>query len=445
MPPREECGPEEKSRADPFFWIRSRPRLLLFFATVLAFSMWFFVDRVWAPPGEVHFSDLYQSWYASHELLLHHRDPYSAQVSHEIQSWIYGHPVSAKDARNENRFAYPLYFTLVLAPTVKLPFSAVEGIFRWLMPLLAIATALLWVATLGWRCSRPILGALVLLSLGNFPVLESVYLQQPGLIAGTFLAGAGAALASGRLGLAGVLLALATCKPQLCVPLALWLLLWAASGWRSRKNLVWGFAVTLLLLVGVTEILLPGWIGEFLAGLAAYQRYTGNFSILALLFANAGGTIASIGLVLAVAAAAWKMRHEPADSTRFQFGFCLVLALTVVVIPTMYPTSQIVLVPAVFWLAKNAQELWGAGRAVRLGLVGVLSLLVWPWIGSLVYLALDPLVGVDRLREYWLLPLSTILVFPLGVLTLFAILIPSLLELGKRLTRGPALTPAKLV
>ena len=59
--------------------------IILLLTSVLAFCMWFYVDRVWAPPGEIHYSDLYPSWYGTRELLLHGRDPYGQEVSGEIQ------------------------------------------------------------------------------------------------------------------------------------------------------------------------------------------------------------------------------------------------------------------------------------------------------------------------------------------------------------------------
>src|SRR5580658_1727346 len=277
-PPAEPETPRGKIGAAPTVRAASGPALMLLGAAVLACSMWFFVARVWAPPLQSHFSDLYPRWYGSRALLVDHRDPYSPAVTSEIQTLAYGRAVHPGESRDEERFAYPLYIALLLAPTVGLPFARVASLFLFVLPVLAVLSVLLWVAMLGWRCPKATLGSLVLLSLGSFPMLESIYLEQPALLAAALLAGAGAALASGRMGLAGTLLALATIKPQLTVPLVIWLLVWACWEWRSRNRLVWGFALTMLVLAGVSELLLPGWGAEFLAGLAAYQQYTGNFS-----------------------------------------------------------------------------------------------------------------------------------------------------------------------
>ena len=93
--------------------------LLLLVSALLSFGMWFFVYRVWAPQTEMHFSDLYPRWYGSRELLLHHRDPYNASVTREIQVWAHGHPLESDPenaAKDGDRFAYPLYIAFRACP-----------------------------------------------------------------------------------------------------------------------------------------------------------------------------------------------------------------------------------------------------------------------------------------------------------------------------------------
>jgi len=349
-------------------------------------------------------------------------------VSREIQVWSYGHAVDPGEQKDEDRFAYPLYVVFLLAPTVTLPFPQVVRLFRWILPLTAMISVALWVYMLRWRCSRPLLGCLTLLSFGSFPVLESIYLQQPALVAAAFLAGAGASLSAGRLGLAGALLAFATIKPQLTALLVPWLLVWAASEWRVRQALIWGFGLTMLVLIGASEILVPGWIREFLAGVVAYQRYTGNFSILKLLLGAVGSAIASWALVAGLAVVSWKMRRKPVASREFTAVFCVVLIVTVVVIPTLYPTNQVVLLPAIFFLLRELAVLWRRGRAARLALFANSCLIAWPWLGVLTLMVFAAFKPLDQIRRLWLFPVSSILLVPLSLLIVFAVLGPVLFE-----------------
>ncbi len=77
--------------------------------------------------------DLYQRWIGTRELLLHGRNPYSAEVSHEIQIGFYGHPVEqtydkpASEILDEQRFAYPVYVVFLLAPAIHLDFAKLQA------------------------------------------------------------------------------------------------------------------------------------------------------------------------------------------------------------------------------------------------------------------------------------------------------------------------------
>ena len=96
--------------------------------------MWFYVRRVLVPyqraDAAIHgrprgnLSDLYPRWLGARELLLRHRDPYSPEITREIQAGYYGRPLDparAGDPKDEEGFAYPVYVVFLLAPAIKLP------------------------------------------------------------------------------------------------------------------------------------------------------------------------------------------------------------------------------------------------------------------------------------------------------------------------------------
>jgi len=358
--------------------------------------------------------------------LLHGRDPYGPEVSKEIQMWSYGRALRPGEQKDEDRFAYPVYLAFLLAGTVRLPFAQVVSLFSWILPLAALISVPLWVYMVQWRCSRPLLGSLVLLSFGSFPVLESIYLQQPVLFAAGFLAAAGASVAAGWLWFAGVLLALATIKPQLTALLAAWLLVWAASEWRSRRGLIWGFALTMLVLFGGSQLLLPRWIPEFVAGIVAYQRYTGNFSLLRLLLGGIGSVVVTMGLIAGLAVLSWKTRHKAASTREFITVSCAALAVTVVVMPSLYPTYEIVLLPMIFLLLREFNAVWSAGRAARLAVFASACLIGWPWLGALSFIIASMFEPITLVRRLWIAPVSSLLLVPISLLTSFGILIPVL-------------------
>lgn len=342
-------------------------------------------------------SDLYPRWLGARELLEHGRNPYSAEITREIQQGYYGRPLDpmrADDPTDQQGFAYPVYVVLLLAPTVHLPFDAVQIGFRWMLVVLSAVSAILWLRVVRWRVSCGTTLIWVVLMLGWMPVVQGIKLQQLTLLVMGLLAACGACLVGGWLFLAGGLLALSTIKPQLTWPLVLWLILWSVSDWNARRRFVFGFGLVMAVLLGGAELVLPGWFLMFLQAMRQYLQYTHTQSVLALLFGSIVGRAIGVICLLAAAACLWRMRGEDATSPVFGQAFALVLALTVVVIP-MYPLyNQVLLVPAIMVLARSQISGEPILPAARLARGTGALLLIWPWMAtvglSLAYVWITP-------------------------------------------------------
>ena len=149
---------------------------------------------------------MYPRWLGTRELLLHHRDPYSPEVTREIQSGYYGRPLDPgrmddprfNEPKDQQGFAYPLHVIFLLAPTIGLPFPVVQTGFRWLLVILTLASVLLWLRVLRWRPSVATTAILILLTLGSYAVVQGIKLQQLTLVVSALLAGCGAALVAGQ-------------------------------------------------------------------------------------------------------------------------------------------------------------------------------------------------------------------------------------------------------
>jgi hypothetical protein len=383
-------------------------------------------------------SDLYPRWLGARELLLHGRNPYSPEITREIQQGYYGRPLDparADDPRDQQGFAYPAYVVFLLAPTIHLPFERVQSGFRWLLIVLAAVSVLLWLRALGWKPSLGTMLIFIVLMLGWLPMVQGIKLQQLSLLVAGLLAACGACLAGGWLFCAGGLLALATIKPQLAWPLVLWLLIWAGSDWRSRRRLVIGFGVVMLLLLGGAQLVLPGWLPMFVEAIGRYHQYTQNQSVLVWLFGSVAGRVAEIVSVILCAVCLWPLRAEPAPSAalgrslrarsslgrsslgRSSLGrsLGLVLALTVVIVPMFAPYNQVLLAPAILallWTENSSRPILPAIRVARA--VGVI-LLVWPWIAtmglSLAYFWLTPALR----QRLWPMPFYSNFMLPVFV------------------------------
>jgi hypothetical protein len=404
----------------------------LVLALLLAGSMWFYVQHILighqqadaalhgTPRGNL--SDLYPRWLGARELLLHHRDPYSPEVTREIQIGYYGRqldPTRLSDPRDQQGFAYPVYVVFLLAPTITMPFPVVQTGFRWLIVALTAASVLLWLRTLRWQPSSVTKAVLIVMTLGSFQALQGIKLQQLSLLVGGLIAGCALLLAEGYLALAGILLASATIKPQLVLPLAAWLLLWTFSDWRRRQNLMWGFVSTMGGLFAGAEYILPGWIGRFREAITAYRQYNdGAGSVLDVLITPEWGRVLAGLIVLALAVTGWKVRRAPTDSPVFNVMLGLVLATTVVIVPKAAPYNQILLLPASLIVARHWQTLWQKNLISRLLLLVCGLLIFWPWLAAtaltIASLALPP----DIVQKAWAWPVWTSLAIPVAVLVL---------------------------
>jgi hypothetical protein len=408
-------------------------RLGLLLALLFAGSMWFYVRQVLVPyqkaDAAIHgrprgnLSDLYPRWLGTRELLLHHRDPYSVEVTREIQTGYYGRPLDpdrTDEPKDQQGFAYPLHVVFLLAPTVSLPFPVVQAGFRWLLVVLTLVSIFLWLRVLRWQPSCTVTAILIVLTLGSYAAVQGIKLQQLTLVVSALLAGCAAALVAGYFSLAGFLLALATIKPQLALPVAGWLVLWALSDWRRRQIFFWSFALTVAVFLLASEYVLPGWIGQFRDAVAAYRQYTGGAgSLLDVLATPILGKILAAAAVIAVAVTGWRVRRAAHDSVAFSTMFSLVLVVTLVIVPSFAPYNQVLLLPAVFLIATSWKELWGRNRLTRLA--GGLAVLIvfWPWLASCGLMTASLFLPARSVQRAWTLPLYTSLGIPLVVLGLF--------------------------
>jgi len=403
-------------------------------AVLVSASTWFYMNYILRaqqiadaavhqrPRGNL--SDLYPRWLGARELLRHRRNPYSNQVMREIQRGYYGReldPTRADDPKDQQGFAYPVYVAFLLAPTVNFPLEQVQTGFRWFLISLAIVSVLLWLRAVRWRVSSGYVVILSVLVLGWLPMVQGIKLQQLSLLVAGLLAACVACLTWGWFLLAGGLLALATIKPQLTWPLAIWLVAWVVSDWRARKRFVLGFAIVMGLLLVGAELLLPGWPKMFVAAIGEYHRYTQNQSVLVWMFGSIAGRIFEVLSVLVCAVLTWRSHREPASSAEFARATALVLALAVMVVPMFAPYNQVLLVPAILVLLKTATSIDPLLPAFRLAGVIGLILLIWPWVATLALAAAYPWLTPSLRDRLWPMPFYSNFMLPIFIFGLAAL------------------------
>lgn len=408
------------------------PGLLL--AILCAAGMWTYANRVLIPyqiaEAEAHHrlrgnpSDLYPRWFGARELLLHGRDPYSADVTRDIQQGYYGRPLDPTrpgGPTDQERFAYPVYVAFFLAPTIHQSFAVVKEEVFWILLVLTIASVLLWLRVLHWRLPALVQLAFVILTLGALPVVQALKLDQLTLLVAALLAVAVWLLARDRLIAAGVALALATIKPQLVSIFLLWLVVWTLSGWRRRFRWLVSFLLTLAALFAASEHYLPHWLPRFMSAVHDYRTYTDAVPLFSKLLPAPWSALPWLLAAAATAYAAWNHRSSDAKTPEFDGMAALMLAVTVIVIPTYALYNQVLLLPALLWLTRESPALW-QGSWIRRGLLLLTSaLLLWPWVTAVILSSASFMFPQEKVEKAWVFPFWTALLLPLGVAALMLV------------------------
>jgi hypothetical protein len=412
--------------------LRAFPWLVLCGSLLVAFGVWRWAEHIAAPSNTAQAlaegipignnSDLYARWLGTRELLLHGRDPYSAEMTREIQIGFYGRPLNPRnpsDPTFPESFVYPLYVVFLLAPTATLPFSAVQETLRWILLLSLACTVPLWMAALRFRVDRVLVLSGMVLAVSSAPGIMEYHQQNLAALVLLFLAGAAAACTRQWLGLSGFLLALATIKPELSGLTILWFLLWASASWSERQRLIWNFAGTMAALLIGAEMLSPHWIGRFLAALREYPTYGTDPSLLQLFLPSVLATLATAAVLGVLFVLCWRWRKAPAGSDNFGWALAWMGTCTLMVIPKLAAYNQPLLIPALLVVLARRHTIWQAGRLPRALAKGVFLCLIWLWGTALVLSFSSFLVPASRLRM--LVHLPECVTFALSVLTFLAV------------------------
>jgi Glycosyltransferase family 87 len=404
-------------------------------AACLAFCMWFYVAHVLVPyevrDASAHqrprgnLSDLYPRWLGARELWLHHRNPYSDEVTRDIQAGYYGRPLNPllpNDPGDQQGFAYPPYVTFLLLPTLQMPFEAVRVGFTWLLVALTASSVWLWFRALRWAPGWQASTATVLLTVGSFAGLQGVKLQQLSLVVAALIAACAALLAGRQFFAAGMVLALATIKPQLVFLLVAYLLFWTLSEWRKRSAFFLGFALTFSALCLGAQWLLPGWIGQFLQAMRRYQQYTGGQSRLDVLLGPVVGKVAAVAIVLALAFLCARIRRVEPDHENFSLLFATILTSTLLVMPNFAPYNELLLLPALLLIARAATECYSP-RALRGTAIAAGFFLSWGWLAAIVLTLASLFLPPTTVQRAWAVPLWSEFAIAPSVLLALAMLL----------------------
>lgn len=376
-------------------------------------------------------NDFYQVWITAREWQRRKVDPYSTEMTREIQIGLNGRPLDAQrrsDPQDERRFPYPAFVDLLFWPAADFPFTSVRVVVSGLLVVLTGASVLLWLRVFAWRLDWKWIVVVLLLTLSSYPALEGLYAGQLGLLVAFLLPASVLALQRKRFLLAGILMALTTMKPQEMGLVIIYFLLWVLPDWRTRNRFCVGFMVTLALLVGTSLAVMPHWIHSWISTVMAYRGYNPAPLVKTVLTSPLGPRLAGpaalfvTGAFLIVAGfVAWRHRDAGVESSEFWLTMGLLLCITtIVILPGQAVYDHVILLPAILLLIRSRDALSKAGLVPRVLLWIGAVVLFWPWVAAF---------GVSVVRVFsatafdsgvLFLPIRTAASLPFAVLALLA-------------------------
>ncbi|MDH4207438.1 MAG: DUF2029 domain-containing protein [Anaerolineae bacterium] len=343
--------------------------LLLAYATYSLFT-----SRI--PSG----NDFYPRWVGTRAFIMEGKNPYSDEVTMEIQRGIYGR--LAREDEDQVAFAYPLYACLLVLPFALLPYPLAQAFWASALILTALGALFVALRTLDWQPSPTGLAGLALFAVLFYPTARAILLGQISIVVLALVVLALWTVKSGHQILAGCLLALSTVKPQMVFLIVPFLLLWAAK--RREYKAIAAFFAAMALLLAISWIALPGWIRAFVEGLIAYRSYTSIYRggasaigyLVGAILPSSLSTPVTLALSLGMSAClAYTWFAVATGRWHASLAFSLTIVATLLLPGDTGTTNQVLLLLPLFsWLPGHSKQRWLAGLIFA-------ALLLGPWVG----------------------------------------------------------------
>lgn len=302
-------------------------------------------------------NDFYSRWKGAEVYWREGINPYSEEATLAIQQGIYGRP--AEPGEDPGPFAYPFYTVFLLAPIVWMPYAWAQAIWLVVLQVSLVLGVALCLSLLDWRLPPWLFALTILWSVFFYHSARTIFLGQfAGLV---FLCTVGTlwALKGRHDGLAGVLLSLTTVKPQMSFLLIPALLLWGLA--QRRWRFLTASALASALLLGMSFLLQPSWLGDFFRQLAAYPSYTAIGSPIWILahyyipFLGTPGEVALSLLLLLYLAYEWRHLAQSGDvPDRFYWVLGMTLIVTNLVALRTATTNYVQLYFPLFLVLHHA-------------------------------------------------------------------------------------------
>jgi hypothetical protein len=337
--------------------------------------------------------DFVLRWHGAQALLFEGKDPYSKEVTNQIQMELVGRPLSPEQCGQG--FLYPAFIAFTI-PHFLLPVQLALPL--WIVTQQVLLVVIIWLVIASTGVQHKIgLRSLVILTLGGvtfFYSLQNLGYAQFSIYVLFWLVLAWWLWEKERYLLAGMALTLVASKPQLAIlVLPLWLLLAVV---RRRWSFVLGFSVLMLGWVLMPAFVIGNWLSSFLG----VVKQAGDTCVVPV---YKGSTLAlRLGisaLLLGATSVAWFKSSWKLVEPRMGFMLSVGVAVTLLITPFIHHYDLVLtLLPLLYGLCLLGEVQSPAATVLRTGYWG--TMLIVPWV--LQWLA--P-AYIQESVQLWLVPL----------------------------------------
>ncbi len=324
-------------------------------------------------------NDFLPRWLGTHLHLTNRQNPYSPETTLAIQEKIYGR--AAQEGEDQALFAYPFYSMLFFAPFALVgDYAIARAMWITFQEVAIVATVISAIALSGWRPGRWPLAAFLFFGLAWFHAAKPLVDGNAAILVGALMTLGLLALRRGRDGLAGLLFALSTIKPQMVVLVLPFVLIWCLS--QKRKTVFWAFFASLVILLGVSFVLQPNWLTQNIAQAFLYQSYSPPATLAGIFSQWWGDPGRAVGWVLNLTFGLLLV-YEWFGALRkdfdwFLWAVCLTLAIGPLVgVPATSANYAILVLVLPLIFAQWQQRVGAAGERLVWFDLGVLFVGLW--------------------------------------------------------------------
>ena len=187
-------------------------------------------------------------------------NPYSDEVATRIQIAAYGHP--AEGVEHELRAAFPLYAIFLFAPfSIIGNYVLARAVWMTVLEAALILMAFLSPRLVDWKPDIKLYGGILLFSLIWYHSARGILNGNAVILISLLITAALLMIKKGQDAQAGLLLAITTIKPDLILIFLTFVLFWAI--YQKRWKLIIWFLGSMIVFIGLSLILIPGWIYQY--------------------------------------------------------------------------------------------------------------------------------------------------------------------------------------